>query len=568
MIQRTLVLVFGAMWLLLSACGGAAPRLDIPSPNNPSPEPPVQNAPIFPTEAPDSSSPIRASTLSNLSTLTDPVQETVRYAVLPGGAAPRHFIPVSPCPNHYLNNTTTFLAGQDSGLDTVGGVDPVGRVTINTNVAFCMNFPNVLDENDLVTVQINDSEGLVAIQSAFYDDIAGIESIIRQIEVRMLAERLDPQQLQYNQGYNSAIAAMFVPVDSRIFMPGEYRATLYVNGQVIDQTSFIIVDEMIQRVPRLRISYWSGRLGVRIADEQVRVGDIIRFEYSDFPPNATIPMALALLRPDTNWQEGQATKILSWNVQVNDRGYLREEYRIDKALPAGRYVPWSEYVDPQERGINEVARIGAVQGTGDLEIESAIVYDMDLEQLNDQTVHDGMRVLSVAPDSPASAAYIKTGDIILTANGRSINRIEDWLEVVRQSTNTEPIDINMSVNVPSFSDSERRLGFISSSVTPQNNAIGVELCEVRRCLFDHGVKIQSVDAGSPAAAAGLQRDQIILEMNGLRLTSASDLEVVSRAFSDTPILTKIWNRGEEQIIPLTPNNGTVGVAACALPECP
>ena len=85
-----------------------------------------------------------------------------------------------------------------------------------------------------------------------------------------------------------------------------------------------------------------------------------------------------------------------------------------------------------------------------------------------------------------------------------------------------------------------RLGLITQTITPQMaEGLGLET--------DHGVIVSDLDPSGPAAAAGIERNDIILGIDGRRLESARQLTV--NVYRDTPgkKVTLLVQRGEDKM---------------------
>ncbi len=131
-----------------------------------------------------------------------------------------------------------------------------------------------------------------------------------------------------------------------------------------------------------------------------------------------------------------------------------------------------------------------------------------------------LMVDEVAPGTSVAAAGIQAGDIILEFNGRDIDNYEDLLFNARLS-----LDSESSLVVEGVSGSQE------VTIVPTRKA---------NASIPGAVKVEQVHPGSPAALAGLQPGDTILEANGIAIYSNADLrEVVTEHLGEeTTLLTE------------------------------
>jgi serine protease Do len=147
----------------------------------------------------------------------------------------------------------------------------------------------------------------------------------------------------------------------------------------------------------------------------------------------------------------------------------------------------------------------------------------------------GALVANVAPGSPADEAGIKTGDVIVDYNGQPVQDSNELPILVART------DVGQSAKVTVIRDNKRvpvtvrigelkdeevvasaepgKLGLTVQNVTP-------ELAESLGLRRSEGVVVTSVDPQSPAAEAGIQRGDVILEANRTRIANAAVLRKV------------------------------------------
>jgi len=170
------------------------------------------------------------------------------------------------------------------------------------------------------------------------------------------------------------------------------------------------------------------------------------------------------------------------------------------------------------------------------------IQDMneDLAKQFDLADSNGALVTSVAPGSAAEKAGVKVGDVITSFNGKEIegvrelrNRVGDVApgakaklvvkregkELTLTATIGEAPAEAMTAEGSTESESEQapKLGLSLQTLTP-------ELAQRYGLSEKSGLVIADVDQGSPAAEAGLQEGDLIVEVNRKRVAKVSELQ--------------------------------------------
>jgi len=149
----------------------------------------------------------------------------------------------------------------------------------------------------------------------------------------------------------------------------------------------------------------------------------------------------------------------------------------------------------------------------------------------------GALVSQVTPDSPASRAGIEKGDIILSVNGKPVSDsaqlamtislmqpgAEVNLKVLRDG-----VDREIPARLAEMPNETARAG--AESGTPENGMSGVSVEDVTAQTARQlglpsnaaGVVVTSVDPASQAAVNGLQRGDVIVEVNHKPVRNTAD----------------------------------------------
>ncbi len=170
---------------------------------------------------------------------------------------------------------------------------------------------------------------------------------------------------------------------------------------------------------------------------------------------------------------------------------------------------------------------------------------------------EGALVSDVQPDAPGAKAGLRTGDVITELNGQAVTDAGQLQMLVGQKRPGDTIHLQvvrdskaMSVQVTlevlggdkgtEISSGEHKgrwgikLGELTSDVRNELQAQGTL----------HGAVVEDVLPGSPADNAGLQRGDVIMEVNRHEVKSASE---VAQALSGVPsgqdALVLVWSQG-------------------------
>jgi serine protease Do len=170
-----------------------------------------------------------------------------------------------------------------------------------------------------------------------------------------------------------------------------------------------------------------------------------------------------------------------------------------------------------------------------------------------RTETTGVLVSSVSEGSPAERAGIKSGDIITEYDGRKVERASDLpravagtpvgrdvkLTVVRDG---KPVTLTAKVEALEAKESgqadggEKAKPALGLAVQPLTPALAQQL-GVRAT---QGLVVQNVQEGSPAAEAGFERGDVIVEVNKKPVKSVAELrESVVKHGKGSPMLFRV-----------------------------
>ncbi|HXF13250.1 MAG TPA: DegQ family serine endoprotease [Terriglobales bacterium] len=202
------------------------------------------------------------------------------------------------------------------------------------------------------------------------------------------------------------------------------------------------------------------------------------------------------------------------------------------------------------------------------DIDSALAKQFGLSQPG------GALIAGVEPNTPASKAGLKSGDIILKVNGQSVETNNDLRLRISQTQPGTPVKLEVFRDGKTF-DTDLTLAEYPPDNGTANNSTpaqgsegssgGLKGVQVQSLTSDlsaqlklptgtHGVVITSVDPDSAAAAANLDRGDVIEEVNHKQVTSIDSYRqaVASAAGQSMLLLVYDSQRGGTEYVVVQP----------------
>lgn len=173
----------------------------------------------------------------------------------------------------------------------------------------------------------------------------------------------------------------------------------------------------------------------------------------------------------------------------------------------------------------------------------------------------GALVTDVNPDSPASKAGLKDGDVVTGLNGRPITDSNSFKNQVSTFAPGTKVDLEVlrdgKTKTVAATTGERpgatNIGkkFDKAGSTDEGVLNGVAVDDIDRAGRRElnipsqlkGAVITQVDPNSASARAGLKPGDVIREINGLPVTSAKDAVEISAKAEGKKTRVKVWSKG-------------------------
>ena len=170
----------------------------------------------------------------------------------------------------------------------------------------------------------------------------------------------------------------------------------------------------------------------------------------------------------------------------------------------------------------------------------------------------GAIVTQVEPNSPGGKAGLRTGDVIAKLNGQSVTDAGELQMQVGQKRPGDTIHLDVmrdgkTIGIPvTLEAMGENSSHASAGVEHGKGRWGLSLGDLTPATRDqlqlpsdiHGAVVEDVQPGSPADNAGLQRGDVIVEVNRHSQQSAADVaQALSNVSKGQDALVLVWSNG-------------------------
>ncbi len=172
-------------------------------------------------------------------------------------------------------------------------------------------------------------------------------------------------------------------------------------------------------------------------------------------------------------------------------------------------------------------------GVGIQDVSPALAESFGLDRVA------GALVSSVSEGSPAERGGVQEGDIVITFNGKTVNRSGELPSLVGSVRSGEKANLTVfrngdnldlvvtigqrGVESVASADSDSILGMTLASVSEQ---------ELDQMGIDQGMRVVELEAESVAADSGIQVDDVIVKLNG---AAANTIDNLAQAVDTLPV---------------------------------
>jgi serine protease Do len=163
----------------------------------------------------------------------------------------------------------------------------------------------------------------------------------------------------------------------------------------------------------------------------------------------------------------------------------------------------------------------------------------------------GVLISDVEPDKPAARAGIKKGDVILALNGETVDSANPLRLAISQTSPGSTIKLtiwrdgktqDVNVTLAELPETAEKAGTSEEGTSSTLEGVNVQNLtpdtseELQLPAGTHGVVVTSVDPSIPAAAAGLDRGVVILEVNHKNVTNVDQFKQALAGTKDQQVL--------------------------------
>jgi len=180
----------------------------------------------------------------------------------------------------------------------------------------------------------------------------------------------------------------------------------------------------------------------------------------------------------------------------------------------------------------------------------------------------GALVADVVQGSPAEKAGVKRGDVIVAYNGRAVEDRHNLPVMVAATPVGQEVTLTvlrdgkeqqLRMEVAKLPSDETRTK-AEESAQPSGGKLGLRLHNVNPELArqlglkaDRGVVVMGVEPGSPAAEAGIQEGDVILEVNRQPVTSINEVkDQVAKTSDGDQVLLLVQRDQSKLYVPVAP----------------
>jgi serine protease Do len=171
----------------------------------------------------------------------------------------------------------------------------------------------------------------------------------------------------------------------------------------------------------------------------------------------------------------------------------------------------------------------------------------------------GVLIADIVKDSPADKAGLVSGDVLMEFDGKKVDAPQDLQKVVAVTAPGKGVPIKVwrekgektiEIKVGEIPEDTAQLepnGKGKSLLGLETQPITPEVARQLNLRTTEGVVVARVEEEGPAAEAGLQRGDVIREINRQRIRSAQDYERATQGLKPGDRVTVLLQRGQQSL---------------------
>ena len=473
------------------------------------------------------------------------------------------------------------FSGEVSAQDLQARNQPVrenSTATPNKNSAVMLT-PSYADLVDKVTPAVVTVRSEIKTTAQTADSPFGNDPMLREFFGRQFPQMQQQQQPRIRRGLGSGVIV-------------ESDGIILTNNHVVDGASSVKVDLPDKRTYEAKVIGTDppsdlAVLKINAANlptlslgnsDAVRVGDVVLAIGNPLGLRQTVTSGIISAKSrQTGISDGSFEDFLQTDAAINQGNSGGALVNVSGELiginsqilsPSGGSIGLG-FAIPSNMAKTVMAQLiknGKVRrgmiGVGIQDVTSDLAGNFGLKNVR------GVIVTSISPNSPASKAGIKQGDVILSINGVNVNNGNDLRNHVAQTAPGTEITVgisrggseqSMKVTLgelqPQKADAESEGG--TSDGKAEQGKLGMSLAPITPQTAqkfnlenapNNGLIVTEVQPGSPADEAGISQGDVILQVNRQAVKTAEEVKMAMEKVKGTSVLFLIDRGGQNLFI--------------------
>jgi len=233
-------------------------------------------------------------------------------------------------------------------------------------------------------------------------------------------------------------------------------------------------------------------------------------------------------------------ELVGINTAIATDGYSKSNAGVGFAIP----------INQAKRVFEDLINDGEVS-RGWLGVQIQAIDESIAEALELET-KEGALIVSIVEDSPADNSGLEEDDVIIRVDNKSIKSDKDLMRTVSSKhpgdfTNFTIIrgDEKLRISVTLGERPSNSSVSLESSKESESDILGIRVSNTKD---NSGVKIISIEKGSPAQKNGLAINDVILKIARNKINSVEDYEHIIKRYGDGDVIMIRIQRNGNQVI--------------------